>query len=423
MFAKNNQTESNTRERRVIWVEPSHFQMGKSLHTMADIEVSKQLARKRISTFLIVPRSKKFLSLRIGDSQVQTICMPLKFVRLFSSVMYALALLFYLPICIFTVNPDFVITVADVSIVSFVPMFFLSKLKHTKLILDIRSVPVETFGFVGFLQKFWFSVSLLLAKKLFDGITVITPIMKEELCSQFSINPNNVGVWTSGVSEDLFTSAKYSTESNELRTKLGLSKKFIVFYHGVFTASRGLKESIESMKILKNANSDVVLFLLGGGPALSSLKDFVKAQDLEENVIIHDPVAYTEVPKFIGMSDVCIVPLPDNPFWRSQSPLKLLEYLSMEKVVILTDIPAHRLVVGEHKCGVYISSVTAIEIANSITHLMHNKDKLLEWGKSGRTIISDGYTWEKVAGDLETYLLSIEEKSKFKNLARTEALD
>ena len=275
-----------------------------------------------------------------------------------------------------------------------------------KLILDVRSVPVETFGFVGFLQKFWFTVSLLIAKKLFNGITVITPLMKADLCNQFKINPQNVGVWTSGVSEDLFTSTKHTTESRDLKAKLGLSKKFVVFYHGVFTASRGLKETIESMRILKNLNNDVVIFLLGSGPALPMLKDFVQANGLEENVIIHDPVDYSEVPKFIEMSDVCIVPLPDNPFWRSQSPLKLLEYLAMEKVVILTDIPAHKLVVGENKCGVYISSVTPKEIANSIIYVLQNKENLVEWGKSGRKIINN-YTWEKVAGDLETYLLSI----------------
>jgi len=35
-----------------------------------------------------------------------------------------------------------------------------------------------------------------------------------------------------------------------------------------------------------------------------------------------------------------------------------------------------------------------------------NKDKLEEWGKVGRTIIQERYTWEKIAGDFEDYLLS-----------------
>ena len=112
------------------------------------------------------------------------------------------------------------------------------------------------------------------------------------------------------------------------------------------------------------------------------------------------------------MADVCIVPLPDNKFWRSQSPLKLLEYLAMEKTVILSDIPAHRFVVGDSKCGVYIQSVSPIEIARSVIYVFNNRDSLSEWGKSGRKIVFDRYTWEKVAGDLSNYLLSKEKKYK-----------
>jgi glycosyltransferase involved in cell wall biosynthesis len=168
-----------------------------------------------------------------------------------------------------------------------------------------------------------------------------------------------------------------------------------------------LKETIESLKILKIAGYDVVLFFLGAGSALTSLTEVIRENHLEDNVIIHSQVAYEKVPKFIQMADVCIVPLPDNPFWRSQSPLKLLEYLAMQKTVILTDIPAHKFVVGDSACGVYISAVTPTEIARSLLYVLENRDKLSEWGKSGRKIICDKYTWKKVAEDLSNYLLSI----------------
>src|SRR4030067_289454 len=135
------------------------------------------------------------------------------------------------------------------------------------------------------------------------------------------------------------------------------------------------------------------------------LRALIQKEGLQENVIITNSVNQSEVPKFIGMCDVCIVPLPDHPYWRSQSPLKLLEYLAMEKVVILTDIPAHRAVIGEAKCGIYISSVKPIEIAKAIEYAYLNKENLQELGKIGRAIIKEKFTWAKVAGDLENYLL------------------
>ena len=79
----------------------------------------------------------------------------------------------------------------------------------------------------------------------------------------------------------------------------------------------------------------------------------------------------------------------------------------MEKVIILSDIPAHRKVIGKEKCGVYISVVTAVKIAESIEFVYRNKKKLKEWGKIGREIVKREYTWQKVAKDLENFMLSI----------------
>jgi len=326
--------------------------------------------------------------------------------------MFTLVLFFFLPISIIISKPDRVILSPDVSILGSLPGLLISQFKKVKFVLDIRSIPVETVGFRGFLHRFWFSVSVLIAKKVFDGITIITPAMKKEICNAFDVDPDRVGVWTSGVSDSLFNPENLTAKRLELKRKLGLTGKFVVFYHGVFTATRGLTETIEAMKILRRKHPNIVFFLLGTGPTVTMLRALIQKENLQENVIITNPVNQSEVPKYIGICDIGIVPLPDHPYWRFQSPLKLLEYLAMEKVVILTDIPAHRAVIGEAKCGLYISSVKPMEIAKAIEYAYLNKENLEEWGKNGREIVKEKFTWKKVARDLENYLLSIDELRK-----------
>jgi glycosyltransferase involved in cell wall biosynthesis len=325
--------------------------------------------------------------------------------------MYSVTILFLLPILIIFSRPDFVIMEPDLSILGSIPSILISKLKRVKFVLDIRSTPVETVGLRGSLQKTWFSVSVLIAKKLFDGMTIITCLMKNEVCRDFDLNPEKVGVWTTGVSEALFNPESSFSGSPTLRKKLKVEGKFIVFYHGVLAATRGLTETIKAIEILEPTHPEVVFFLLGSGPAASKLKALVQQEGLQRNVIIHDPVDQSKVPEFIDMSDVCIVPLPNHPYWRFQCSLKLLEYLAMEKVVIVTDIPAHRSIIGEERCGIYVSSAEPEEIAKAIECAYSKKENLEEWGKSGREIIKDKYTWKKVARDLENYLLSISERT------------
>lgn len=215
-----------------------------------------------------------------------------------------------------------------------------------------------------------------------------------------------VGVWSSGVSTETFN-PKFLIESKKIKSDFDLTGKFVVFYHGAISPTRGLIETIEAINILKAKHADIVLFLLGTGSALHTIKALIHERGLEERVIVHNPVPYEEVPSFISIAGVCIVPLPNNPYWVFQSPLKLLEYLAMGKPVIVTDIPAHRSVVGSEICGVYVRSPDPVEIANSIEYAYNNKRHLESWGMVGCQIIEEKHTWAKVAKDLEQYLLSM----------------
>ena len=393
-------------EKKILWWKPTSG--NSALHKMADLEIVTQLARKNNRIYLMVPASKEKMTLPQKNSKVRIISIRMKSLPFIIPVARSFLLLFYLPICFIAFRLNFIIVEPDVSILSFIPLVILSKLTKTKLILDIRSVPVETFGFLGFMMNFWFTISVMFAKKYFSGITAITELMKAEVSNRFKINQKKIGVWTSGVSTQLFDPSKYNSNEASFKDKLGVSSKFVVFYHGVFSPTRGLKQSIEAIKILKNSYPDIVLYLLGTGPIIPALKTLIQKEKLECNVIIHDPVDQKEVPRFINMCDVAILPLPNNQFWRSQSPLKLLEYLAMEKVVILTDIPAHKSVIGKEKCGLYITSIEPMTIAEAIKYAYINRAHLRSWAETGRKMMIAKYTWQSVASDLNAFLLSVD---------------
>ncbi len=396
----------NSTKRRILWVEPVRLDI--DLYKSSVLEILNHLTKKGHSVSLIAMRSKNLFRTK---TSVRVVSIPLRDKPAISHVLFALFLLFSLPYYIITLKPDFIIATPNASVLGIIPGLLILRLKKIKVILDVRTTPVEIKGFRGSIQRFWFLVSVLSAKKLFNGITIITPLMRKEVCKQFGIDEGKIGVWADGVDEKLFDPEKYITESAELRTRLGLSEKFVVLYHGVFSATRGLSETVKAIKLLRPKHSNIVFFLLGTGSTVSALRELIQEQGLQESVLIHGPVDQTEVPKFISMCDLGIVPLPYSPYWRYQCPLKLLEYLAMQKVVIATDIPAHRSIIGDAKCAIYISSIEPEEIAKSIEFAYLKKEKLVEWGKLGRPIIKKKYAWETVAEGLESYLLSIDNRS------------
>jgi len=333
----------------------------------------------------------------------------MKYIPVLSSIMFTVILFFELPFYVAFWSPDIVLMDVDISMIGSISSLVLSKLTRTKFLFDIRSMPVEISGFYGRIKECAYSLAIHYGREFFDGATVITSNMKSSICETYRLNPRKVGVWSSGVSTDKFKPIS-PTESNKIKSELGLDGKFVVFYHGSVSPTRGLVETVEAISLLKAKYPDIVFFLLGLGPTLNKIKILIHKLCIETSIVIHKPVHYKYVPKFIAMADVCISPLPPNPYWVFQAPLKVLEYLAMGKVVIVTDIPAHRLVIGSKICGVYVSSTNPIEIAKAIEYTYNNKTYLESWGKVGLEIIEKDYTWDKVAKKLELFLLSISSK-------------
>jgi glycosyltransferase involved in cell wall biosynthesis len=392
-------SQTAVKGKKIVWI--STLVLDVHLHKTSQIEMLEALARRDHKVFLVASNSSAKSPIETG--QIQTVSIPLRQIPVFSAGAYALLLFLYLPLFFMRVKPDFVIVEPNPSIFSLFTIVLFPKSRRPKIVLDIRSTPVEVVRVGGYLKKMFFSYSLRVAKRFFQGITIITPMMKTEICDRFSIDPKRVGVWTSGVSTTAFNAESY--DKTKIRKMFGLEDKFVVFYHGVLGGKRGIAETIKAVNLLSGRCPDLVLFLLGKTSA--SLARMIEELSVRKIIITHDSVPYSEVPKYVSLCDVGIVPLPNQPDWRYQCPLNLLEYLSMKKTVIATDIPATRNVLNECKCGIYASSANPEGIAEAIVCAYRNKDMLNEWGACGRSIVEGKYSWTAVAQEFETYLLQL----------------
>ena len=384
--------------KKVTWISLLIFD---SLNTVSQREVLRHMGKDGYETCLFGIRSRRTFP---SDEHLQLILAPIRTVPVISSVAAIIVFSIYLPLFILVKKPNYIIASPNSSFLVFLLGLILSPMRF-KTILDIRTTLNAPRNLREYLNEFAFRLSVTLAKKHFDGMTTLTEGMRNEICSRFDVNRDFVGVWTSGVSSELFRPEIYNEE--KIRKELSLENKFVVFYHGSMTLNRGIVETVRAVAGLKEKHKDLTLFLLGDTPFLGVFKRLAQEESVVDRVLMHEAVAYDEVPKYIAACNVGIVPLPDLPVWRNQSPLKLLEYMAMKKVVIATDIPANREVIGKSKCGIYISSADPEEIADAITLAYQYKNKLDEWGAAGRAIVVERYAWEKIAQELEGYLLTL----------------
>jgi glycosyltransferase involved in cell wall biosynthesis len=272
--------------------------------------------------------------------------------------------------------------------------------------LRITSNPQETGGHLRTLL--WYFVDALSAKLaagFFDKIFFISPLMAEMYAAKFDIPRDKIAVWPSGVDTALFF--KRSTQSNYLRKELGRLDQPKIIYHGYISKARGILETAQAFKILKEESVRATLIVLGDGPGKEELCDYVLANRLEDVVQVLGPVDYHEIPDYIAACDAGIVPLPDHVWFRYQCPIKLLEYLAMSKPVIVSGIPANRWVLGSAPVASYLDGTRPDEIARGIKKFLESKNSLRpELGPQ----IAARFSTERIAESIERHILSVMER-------------
>jgi glycosyltransferase involved in cell wall biosynthesis len=207
------------------------------------------------------------------------------------------------------------------------------KLFGTKVILDMHELSPDFFAtrynlgranllvrFVTFIER----VSCAFADKI---ITIHQPA-KEILSLR-------------GAPEKKITIIMNTSESNDLdddylriRNKNG---KFIFVYHGLLSDLYDLPTVIKAVKMFNDKGlKDIILRIVGDGPEIYRLINFVKQLNLSEQVIFEGKIIYDKVRDILLHSHVGVIPLANKEYLHLALPTKLFECISFGLPVIIT---------------------------------------------------------------------------------------
>ncbi|RJQ51021.1 MAG: glycosyltransferase WbuB [Actinobacteria bacterium] len=387
---------------RIVWI------IKKYLDTAVDRAARTEMIRSLEARGDRVTLATTYKSVKPDVDGLDVVFLPSIKVKGLNHITFVLSAFVYLCYAMIVERPDAVITDPNTAFVAF-PFNLLARLRplRTRFVLDVRTVPVELSGLAGRVSQSLFDLALVYARYFFDGITVITPFMMKVLADRFGLDEKRVGIWTSGCSTEQFDpQAVEAQEAESLRKSLGLDERQVVIaYHGALSFNRGLREAIQALDMVKEACDNAALFIIGRGPAQEALRQMAGTTELGARVVVADAVDHGEMPKYVAISDVGILPFPSLMWWRVSSPIKLMEYLAMSKPVIVTDIEAHRDVLDGTGCGFFAGSADPADIASQIRHVCAlGRARLKELGGSGRRLVEEEYSWDKQAEKLDAFL-------------------
>ncbi|PET44977.1 hypothetical protein CN514_21300 [Bacillus sp. AFS001701] len=223
-----------------------------------------------------------------------------------------------------------------------------------------------------------------------DRVVAISKSLKEHLIT-LGIPEEKIYFVPNGV--DI---KKFSPQSPnlELRKKLDLEDKLVIGFIGSVTHYEGLDYLLKALAELKEINMKFKFVLVGDGKALPELKQLTQELGLDDFVTFVGRVPHTEVNDYYSVIDVFPFPRTSAKVCQLVTPLKPFEVMAMEKLALVSDIPALREMVIEGETGLVFKS----EDVSSLVECLKKAESNMHLAKQGRKWVVNHRSWDKLAG-------------------------
>lgn len=144
--------------------------------------------------------------------------------------------------------------------------------------------------------------------------------------------------------------------------------------------------------------------LILAGPVLegevNEFKKLVQSACLEGNVDWLGTIPHTDVPKLLDECDIAFSLLQPLASYEASSPLKVFEYLAMGKVVIASDILAHRNIIKDGWNGLLVKSRDPEDLAKAIKRAYMDKSLKVKLESNARDSVRE-YGWQNLNEKIE----------------------
>ena len=267
------------------------------------------------------------------------------------------------------------------------PAVLISKIKHNKLIFEVRDVwpdvPIE----LGYIKN-KLIIKLLKVFELWiyknsEHIIVLSEGMYNNLINK-GINKNKITIIENMANLYLYDGIK------EVHKDSYLKDKFVCIHPGTMGHVNGLDFILDVAKHTLKIDEDIVFLLIGDGKRKEHLKKRVKEENLT-NVIIKDSLPKKEIVKIIKASDIGIMCV-DNKYkiLEDNSANKFFDFLAAGLPVLINYEGWQKKVLEKYNCGK--SDLKPEGMASTIIKLKKDNEHRKKMGKNSRILAENKYS-------------------------------
>ncbi len=228
------------------------------------------------------------------------------------------------------------------------------------------------------------------ALKRADAITTICEGLRGDIVAR-GIAPEKVTVIPNAVDVDQF--AARGVADATLKRALRLDGAVVLGFIGSFYAYEGLAVLLRAMPQMLSANASIRLLLVGGGRQEAELKALVAELGLENQVVLTGRVPHDQVQRYYDLIDVLIYPRLSMRLTELVTPLKPLEAMAYERLLVASDVGGHRELIRHGETGMLFKAGDPASLAGAVLDLLAHPERWPALKSRARSFVERERTW------------------------------
>lgn len=195
------------------------------------------------------------------------------------------------------------------------------------------------------------------------------------------------------------------------KLKLGFQDQ-IVLFSGHMTEEKGLDLLAYAAKTVTKKIHNARFVVIGDGPVRNKIMNIVRKLGLQNFFRFTGFVKTEDLSDYMSLADICVCPykpLPHYDVMKIETPMKVVQYLSVGKPVIMSKVSEEN-VVSWSGGGLLITPGDPEKLAEAIADLLEDGPSREIMGKKGRKYVEDNLDWGSIAKKLIEIYQSLRQK-------------
>lgn len=243
-----------------------------------------------------------------------------------------------------------------------------------------------------------------------DAVTCICQGLYDDIRGR-GVDPAKLTVIPNAINPDQFSIERRYDEA--LAQRLRLTRGDTIGFVGSFYAYEGLDLLLSAMPLMRQHRPGLRLLLVGGGDEDERLRARAVELGVADHVTFTGRVPHAEVSRYYDLIDVLVYPRVAMRLTELVTPLKPLEAMVQERLVVASDVGGHRELIDDDRTGLLFRAGEVESLSDTVLRLLADTALQERLRGEGRRFVMGERTWaSSVARYRDVYRRAMEMGSR-----------